>query len=66
MILSDLAEHLGLRARDELLAAFHTAGLTVVDRSDARPRHPKAFDERDPLHAARAAEVTSLWRLAAR
>jgi SAM-dependent methyltransferase len=66
LILSDIAEHLGLRARSELLAAFDTAGLRVVDRSDVRPRHPRAFDETDPLHAARAAEVTSLWRLAVR
>ena len=28
------------------------------------PTHPKAADDTDPLHAARAAEVTSLWRLA--
>jgi hypothetical protein len=66
MILSDLAEHLGLRPRSELLAAFHAAGLTVVDRTDARPMHPRASDATDPLHAARAAEMTSLWRLAVR
>jgi hypothetical protein len=66
LILSDLAEHLGLRMRAELLAAFDAARLTVVDRIDARPRHPKASDATDPLHAARAAEVTSLWRLAVR
>jgi methylase of polypeptide subunit release factors len=66
VILSDLAEHLGLRPRSELLAAFQGAGLKVVDRSDVRPKHPRAFDETDPLHAARAAEVTSLWRLAVR
>jgi SAM-dependent methyltransferase len=66
LILSDLAEHLGLRSRAELLAAFDTAGLKVVDRSDVRPVHPRASDETDPLHAARAAEVTSLWRLAVR
>ena len=66
LILSDLAEHLGLRTRSELLAAFHAAGLQVVDRSDVRPKHPRVFDETDPLHAARAAEVTSLWRLAVR
>lgn len=65
LILSDLAEHLGLRTRDELLETIKAAGLTVVDRLDMRPRHPKATDENDPLHAARAAEVTSLWRLAA-
>jgi len=64
LILSDLAEHLGLRTRAELLAAFDAAGLTVVDRIDARPTHPKAFDVTDPLHAARAAELISLWRLA--
>jgi len=66
VILSNLAEHLGLRPRSALLAAFHAAGLKVVDRSDVRPRHPRTFDETDPLHAARAAEVTSLWRLAVR
>ncbi len=65
LILSDLAEHLGLRSRAELLAAFADAGLKVVGRSDVKPRHPRAADTTDPLHAARAAELTSLWRLAA-
>jgi methylase of polypeptide subunit release factors len=64
LILSDLAEHLGLRTRDELLTAISTAGLKVVERMDVRPHHPRAADKSDPLHAARAAEVTSLWRLA--
>jgi len=66
LVLSDLAEHLGLRSRAELLAAIEAAGLKVVARTDTRPNHPKASDSADPLHAARAAEVTSLWRLAAR
>ncbi len=66
LILSDLAEHLGLRTRSELLAAFDSAGLRMLDRIDVRPTHPRVSDEADPLHAARAAEVTSLWRLAAR
>ncbi|MEU2793604.1 class I SAM-dependent methyltransferase [Streptomyces sp. NPDC007100] len=65
LILSDLAEHLGLRTRDELTGAFAAAGLTVLDRLDIQPRHPRARDAGDPLHAARAAEVTSLWRLGA-
>ena len=65
LILSDLAEHLGLRTRDELLAAITAAGLKVVGRLDVRPHHPRVSDTSDPLHAARAAEVTSLWRLAA-
>jgi hypothetical protein len=34
-----------------------------VDRIEARPNHPRASDAADPLHAARAAELTSLWRL---
>ena len=65
LILSDLAEHLGLRTRPQLLAEFAAAGLRVVDRTDVSPRHPRAADKTDPLHAARAAETTSLWRLAA-
>jgi SAM-dependent methyltransferase len=65
LILSDFAEHLGLRSRADLLAAFESGGLKVVGRIDAKPRHPKASDSSDPLHDARAAEVTSLWRLAA-
>ncbi len=66
LILSDLAEHLGLRSREELLAMIDQAGLKVVGRIDIRPRHPKAADDSDALHAARAAESTSLWRLAVR
>ena len=63
LILSDLAEHLGLRSREVLLDLFDKAGLTVLGRIDVRPTHPRAADATDPLHAARAAEVTSLWRL---
>ncbi|MFI0354311.1 methyltransferase [Actinomadura sp. 9N407] len=65
LILSDLAEHLGLRSREELLDAVAAGGLEVVGRLDARPQHPRVFDTEDRLHAARAAEVTSLWRLTA-
>jgi methylase of polypeptide subunit release factors len=66
LILSDLAEHLGLRPRAQLLGLIDAAGLTVIERRDVRPTHPRSSDASDPLHAARAAEVTSLWRLAAR
>ena len=65
LILSDFAEHLGLRTRAELLAAIKAGGLKVLGRMDASPVHPKAADASDPLHAARAAELTSLWRLGA-
>jgi SAM-dependent methyltransferase len=65
LVLSDLAEHLGLRSRAELLAAFEAGGLKVLGRIDVRPHHPRAADATDPLHAARAAELTSLWHLGA-
>ena len=64
LILSDLAEHLTLRSRAELLAGIDAAGLKVLGRIDTRPTHARVSDISDPLHLARAAEVTSLWRLA--
>lgn len=64
LILSDLAEHLQLRSRDSLLEWISAAGLRVVGREDIQPRHGKATDANDPLHAARSKELTSLWRLA--
>ncbi|MDD5248410.1 MAG: class I SAM-dependent methyltransferase [Rhodocyclaceae bacterium] len=63
LLLSDIAEHLGLRTRADLLALIDAGGLKVVDRRDVRPQHPRAAAADDPLHAARAAEITSLWRL---
>ena len=66
LIISDIAELLGLRSRADLLALIDDAGLEVVDRQDTRPIHRRASDASDPLHAARAAEVTSLWRLRVR
>ncbi len=65
LILSDLAEHLGLRTRAALLEWIRESGLVVRDRLDIAPRHPKAADPDDPLAAARAREITSLWRLSA-
>lgn len=66
LIISDLAEHLGLRSRTQLLAWVEEAGLKVITRLDTQPTHPKSRDPSDPLHQARAAEITSLWRLGAR
>jgi hypothetical protein len=65
LILSDLPEHLGLRTREALLGWIADAGLQVLGRMDVKPVHAKAQDAADPLHAARSAEVTSLWRLGA-
>ncbi len=66
LIISDLAEHLKLRSRETLLGWIEAAGLEVLGRLDVRPTHPKAMDVSDPLHFARAVEVTSLWRLGCR
>ncbi|MFI5718050.1 methyltransferase [Nocardia sp. NPDC051750] len=63
LILSDLAERLGLRTRAELRTHIADAGLRVAGRHDTAPRHPRATDAADPLHEARRHEVTSLWRL---
>ena len=63
LIMSDLAEHLKLRSRADLLALFDDAGLDVIERLDTRPVHPKSKDEEDPLADARKLEITSLWRL---
>ena len=65
LILSDLAEHLQLRTREELLGWFAEAGLTVKYRLDTQPKHGRSQDKSDPLYAARSAEVTSLWCLQA-
>ena len=64
LILSDFAEHLKLRSRQQLLDMIESAGLRVLGKIDAKPTHAKVADVSDALHSARAAEVVSLWRLA--
>jgi methylase of polypeptide subunit release factors len=66
LILSDLAEHLELRTRAELLAAIDAAGLKVLSKADIKPYHPRVSDTSDSLHTARAEELTSLWQLTAK
>ncbi|OQW70729.1 MAG: methylase [Proteobacteria bacterium ST_bin12] len=63
LILSDLAEHLGLRTPEELQKWIADAGLTVVEKLDIAPKHAKSSDQSDPLYAARVKEITSLYRL---
>jgi methylase of polypeptide subunit release factors len=63
LILSDLAEHLELRSRAELLDWMAQAQLRVIDKHDIKPAHSKVFDKADSLHRARSKEITSLWRL---
>lgn len=64
LILSDIAEHLGLRSRAELLHRIEQGGLRVLGRTEVIPRHPRVADASDPLYGARQKERTSLWRLA--
>ncbi|MDT7752065.1 MAG: hypothetical protein QOD96_5727, partial [Pseudonocardiales bacterium] len=66
LVLSDLAELLRLRTRGELDDAIEAAGLRVAGRTEIHTRHRHPLDPGDPLHDARAAEVTSLWRLVSR
>jgi methylase of polypeptide subunit release factors len=63
LVMSDLAEHLGLRAPGDLPAKIAEAGLRVIGRLDAPPSPKGARDKTDPLHFARSQEVVSLWRL---
>lgn len=65
LIISDLAEHLGLRSREELLGWIEKAGLTVMDRLDTQASHPRSMDGNDPFFDARSKEITSLWILGA-
>ena len=63
LILSDLAEHLGLRTNEELQKWIADAGLQVIEKLDIAPKHAKSTDQTDPLYAARVREITSLYRL---
>jgi SAM-dependent methyltransferase len=63
LIISNLAELLGLREPGFLEAEFAKCLLKVVGRFDMTAKHGKAKDTRDPLHAARSKEVTTLYVL---
>ena len=63
LLISDLAERLGLRPAGALTHAFEKAGLKVIGKTDAPPAHNRSRDPDDPLHFARGAEIVSLWRL---
>ncbi|WP_153715368.1 methyltransferase [Eikenella corrodens] len=63
LIMSDLAEHLGLRQPNELAERIAAAGLTFSQRLDTRPQHPKSRDQTNPLVAARSRETVSLYIL---
>jgi len=56
LVLSDLAEHLGLRAPGEVERCVTAHGLTVKWQHDLPASHRRARDVDDPLHAARSTE----------
>jgi hypothetical protein len=63
LLISNLAELLGLRTPDFLAEAFAKHGLKVLRRHDMAAKHGKSKDKEDPLHAVRSKEVTSLYVL---
>ena len=63
VVISDLAERLGLRPMDAIEVLAQRAGLRIADVRETRPSHARAADARDPLHRFRAAELTRLLRL---
>ncbi len=63
LILSDLAEHLGLRDPLEVESLITQAGLKIIECLSTRPKHAKSSDKDDPLHLARSKETTKLFRL---
>src|SRR5690606_41648049 len=63
LLMSDLAERLGLRREGELAERFAAAGLRVIGRDELRPRHRRSRERDNPLAAARGSESVSLWQL---
>jgi methylase of polypeptide subunit release factors len=63
LVMSNLAENIGLRSADDLQNWISQAGLRVIEKRDTSPGHPRSNDQSDPLHEARSKEVTSLYRL---
>lgn len=63
LVMSDLAEHIGLRQKNELESWIAQAGLAVIDQLEIAPKHKKNQNKSDLLYRARVKEVTSLYRL---
>ncbi len=66
LILSDLAELLGLRQPGALVQLIESSGLTIARTHTTKAKHGKAKDREDPLHAARSKETTTLYELVRR
>lgn len=63
IVMSDLAEHLGLRQTDDLNNWFAQAGWRVKSSLNTQPQHDKAQNSHDTLAFARQRETTTLYCL---
>lgn len=63
LIMSDLAEHLGLRQKDELTQMFASQHWRIAHIAQTQATHRKAHDPNDPLAFARQKENTFLYCL---
>jgi methylase of polypeptide subunit release factors len=63
LILSNLAELLGLREPGWLDAQFARYRLKLTMKHSLKPTLDRAYDRSDPLYPARSSEVTSLYGL---
>lgn len=63
LIMSDLAEHLHLRQKDELKQIFVEHNWRIVHLAQTQATHRKAHDTNDPLAFARQQENTFLYCL---
>jgi methylase of polypeptide subunit release factors len=61
LVLSDIAEQLGLRPPDFVQRAAERAGLVLLGQRETHARHARAFDSDDPLHALRSREKVRLY-----
>jgi methylase of polypeptide subunit release factors len=63
LVISNLAELLGLRPRGLVVQAAGAANLAIRGQSSTPARHKKSQDADDPLYPARSREVTTLYRI---
>jgi SAM-dependent methyltransferase len=66
LLISNLAELLGLRPADFLAREIERAALQVVWKKEVQAGHPRSQDAGDRLHAARSQELVTLYGLTAR
>jgi len=66
LVISDLAELVGLRPPGFLERAASEAGLAIAGLRSTHPTHRRSQDQEDPLSEARTRETVTLYRLSRR